>query len=510
MTDLRTLQADPVAFRSALLIDTDAGRRSLDSVLDDWQRSDFVSLDDGWRAVAGHSIASPSLRGWLERPRGHSKTSDLAAMVSWVLFASRRSIRGVAAAADKDQAKLLRDAIASIVRANGWLSSILDVQTHRVVNRHTGSDLTILSSDAATSYGLTPDFIVIDELTHWQSRDLWDSLISAAAKRSKCMVVVITNAGFGGSWQWDIREAVRSDPDWHFGHIDGPRASWISPKHLAEQRRLLPQIAFDRLWLNKWTTGSGDAFTESDLSDSIVLENATRVAERGWLYVAGLDLGISRDASALVVVGKHVGYSEEVERPRKKISRASETLIDVGAVESDLTNCGDASYHYHVGTGRLRLCQLHLALPGGKGGRVSIDEIETAIIGLNAMLPLSCVAADPWQAALLIERLNKQGVPTEPVDFTGSNLKSMAMATLDAFTQREIELYDEPTLLADLRNLRVVERSYGFRLESPRTNDGNGTRHGDTATALSLALHIARRFDNETRTQITGDLLCWP
>jgi phage terminase large subunit-like protein len=262
--------------------------------------------------------------------------------------------------------------------------------------------------------------------------------------------------------------------------------------------------------LNKWTTGTGDAFTESDISDSIVLENATRVAERGWLYVGGLDLGLTKDAAALVVVGKHVGWTEEVESDQPKLPTMAEALIDTGIIESDLTKSDEPSYHYHVGSGRLRLCQLHLALPGGKGGRVSIDEIETAIIGLNAMLPLSCVAADPWQAALLIERLNKQGVPTEPVDFTGSNLKSMAMATLDAFTQREIELYDEPTLLADLRNLRVVERSYGFRLESPRTNDGNGTRHGDTATALSLALHIARRFDNETRTQITGDLLCWP
>lgn len=508
MTDFVTLQADPVAFRAALLIETDAGPRRLDSVLDDWQRDDFTALDPGWRAVAGHTIASPSLRGWLERPRGHSKTSDLAAMVSWVLFASRRAVRGVAAAADRDQARLLRDAIESLVRSNPWLAAILDVQAHRVVNRHTGSDLTILSSDAATSYGLTPDFIVIDELTHWQSRDLWDSLISAAAKRATCLVCVITNAGFGDSWQWDIREAVRSDPDWHFGHIDGPRASWISAKHLGEQRRLLPSIAFDRLWLNRWTSGSGDAFTEVDLSDAIVLGGATRVAERGWLYVAGLDLGITRDASALVVVGKHVGYSEEIERPKPARSRTSETLIDVGAIESALTE--EKEFVYHPGSGKLRLCHIHLALPGGTGGRVSIDEIETAIIGLNAMLPLSCVACDPWNAALLVERLNKQGVPAEPVDFTGGNLKSMAMATLDAFTNREIELYDDATLLADLRNLRVVERSYGFRLESPRTNSGNGTRHGDTATALSLALHIARRFTNETRKQYTGELLCWP
>jgi hypothetical protein len=100
MRDLRSLQMHPAAFRSALLIETDGGPRVLADVLDGWQRDDFAALDGGWRRVAGLPGTAGPLRGWLERPRGHAKTADLAVMASWALFASRRPLTGIAAAAD--------------------------------------------------------------------------------------------------------------------------------------------------------------------------------------------------------------------------------------------------------------------------------------------------------------------------------------------------------------------------------------------------------------------------
>ena len=100
--DLRSLQASPARFRQALLIDCDGRPQRLGTVMDRWQQVDFLELDDGWRRVAGQDAEGP-LRGWLERPRGHSKTLDLAVMATWALFASRRQLRGYGAAADQDQ-----------------------------------------------------------------------------------------------------------------------------------------------------------------------------------------------------------------------------------------------------------------------------------------------------------------------------------------------------------------------------------------------------------------------
>ena len=104
------------------------------------------------------------------------------------------------------------------------------------MNSHTGSELRIISSDAPSSYGILCDFIVCDEVVHWARRDLWDSLLSTAGKRSRCVLVVITNAGFRESWQFKLRESIRDDAAWYFSRLDGPTASWITDEALDEQR----------------------------------------------------------------------------------------------------------------------------------------------------------------------------------------------------------------------------------------------------------------------------------
>jgi phage terminase large subunit-like protein len=288
--DLRRLQADPSEFRRSLLIDADGLPRKLGDCLDPWQRDDFAALDAGWKRAAGQAVDSGVSRSYLERPRGASKTTDLAIMSTWILFASRRTVRGVAAAADQDQSKLLRDAIAGLVRLNPWLKEILDVQAYVVVNRHTQSRLEIITSDAGSSYGLLLDFAIIDELTHWRDDGLWVSLFSAIAKRRDAMLVIISNAGTGQgeSWQWKLREQARTSSDWHFSRLERP-ASWISEQRLTEQRRLLPDLAYRRLWLNQWTTGSGDALSPEDIGRAITLPGPTAEAQEGWAYVAGLD-----------------------------------------------------------------------------------------------------------------------------------------------------------------------------------------------------------------------------
>jgi len=394
--DLRRAQSDPAFFRASLAIDADGLPRRLGDCLDPWQRSDFAALDPGWRRAAGQAVTGGCSRAYLERPRGASKTTDLAVMSAWILFASRRCVRGVAAAADQDQARLLRDAIAALVRLNPWLTEILDVQAYAVVNKHTGSRLEIITSDAGSSYGLLVDFVVIDELTHWRDEALFVSLFSAVAKRQDVMLVIISNAGTGAgeSWQWRIREQARSSGEWHFSRLDRP-ASWISEQRLAEQRRLLPDLAYRRLWLNEWTSGSGDALSPEDISRAVVLSGPTVKQEPGWVFSAGLDLGLSRDASALVIVAKHTGFLEILEKQAPELSYRERVLIDAGLMERpDMT----PDFVDHPGTGRLRLVDVKVWTPTA-GRKVSVEAIEQAIIEASERFEGLRVGADPWQAA---------------------------------------------------------------------------------------------------------------
>ena len=93
-----------------------------------------------------------------------------------------------------------------------------------------------------------------------------DWFVNSAAKRSNCLFVVISNAGFADSWQLAVCEAARTDQAWHFSRLDGPRVSSLSPAMSAEQRRMLPAVACLRFWENQWSSGGGDALTPTDLS----------------------------------------------------------------------------------------------------------------------------------------------------------------------------------------------------------------------------------------------------
>src|SRR5262249_44079572 len=116
------------------------------------------------------------------------------------------------------------------------------------------------------------------------------------------------------------------------------------------------------------------------------------------------------------------------------------------------------------------------------------------------------MAYDPFQMELMAQRLRRRGVPLEEVTFAGKNLDAMASGLLEEFTSRNVELYPDPALLADLRRLRIVEKAYGHKLEAVRDDSG----HADRATALTLGVFAARKHPCAMPARVEGPLLCWP
>ena len=461
--------AAPAAFRDDLIVDVSGVARRLGDSMDDWQRADFAALDPGLMRCNGRSAKPAQLRAYLERPRGHSKTTDLAVMVCWVLTFSTRPLKGYAFAADKDQARLLKDAVSTLLRLNPWMSKILTVEANRVVvsaKGHPGEGgwLSVEASDVGSSYGILPDFIICDELTHWDGDgSLFHSLISSSAKRENCLLVVIANAGFTDSWSWSVREAARLDERWYFSRLDGPKASWITPERLEEQRRMLPAVAFGRLWLNQPSTGGGDALTRADVDAAFAPDLQPMTGqEPGWSFVAGIDLGVSRDASAVVVLA-----AGQQGTPQQ---------------------------------GRIRLATARLWKPSS-GKRVDLIDVERYIRELDRQFRLARVAYDSFQAEHLAQRLEidaqrrrrDQALPARTTPWlcevppTASNLRQIASLTIECFVDRRVQCFAYEPLRADLLKLRCEEKSYGIRLTSPRDDTG----HGDSFSAFGVALLVA-------------------
>ena len=502
---LRKLRADPAFFRSVLIIDTDRGPQPLARVVEPWQDDGFRALDAAWQSVVGLPVDVPHRRVWREMPRGHSKTTDAAVMLAYALFASPRKLSGIVAAADQEQAQLLRDAVAKLTQLNTWLAARLDVQRNVVRNNETESECRFISSDVASSFGATPDFLLCDEFGHWAKRELWDSLISAAAKRERCLVSVTTNAGWQGTWQWETRQAVRNSPEWHFSRLDGPRASWITPARLDEQRRLLPPVAFARLWLNEWAPeGAGDAFDPAVIESCCVLPGPAVGPEQGRAYVLGVDLGVRRDASAAVLLSIGTGWTEEIITRKPPPPHAVRILRAMNGEADE----GEREYIRHEGDGRVRLCDCRVWRPS-PGREVDLAAVENYIAETCKLFGAYAVL-DYHQAASMIQRLQRAVVPCEGLALSWSSHQAIATAMMDRFRDRTVELYRDPVLLADLRALRVEENRYGFRLAAPRISAGNvGTAHADAGSAFSIALWGCTRLLLPTAVS-DGPAVLWP
>ena len=435
----------PAEFRRHVMIGTDAGPVRLGDVLNDWQADDFSAMDLAWRRAAGHDVEVEHWRAWEERPRGHSKSQDASLMALWLLAFSRRRVAGVSVATDRDQAALIRNGIERLLSLNPWLQSAIDISQWKIVGKRTGSELTIMASDVASSWGLLIDFAILDEVSMWPSDAMWISLLSAAAKKD-CLLLAAMNAGFQESWAYETRQSIAKDPAWHFSSLSEPKATWIDESRLDEQRRLLPPAAFARLWCNTWVAGSGDALSAEDIQAAVELDLESMMgSEPGHTFVGGLDLSTKRDHSALVILA--------AEHATEKI--------------------------------RVAYCR---SWAPGPGGTVDLAAIRETCIDVAHRFRLESLQYDPYQAQLLVQDLRQSGIMCYEMPFTGKNLNTMASKLLEVFRAGQIRLYPDRKLIRDLGRLMIVEKSFGFKLEANR-DPVHG--HADTAFAFSIALPAA-------------------
>lgn len=455
----------PREFRARLLIDAAGSLRPLEDSLDSWQREDYEAADRGWlRMVTGQGDGK--LRYYFERPKGHDKTTGMAHMAGWAMHVCQRPLEGVAAASTQDQAKKLRDAIDKMVRRNPWLAESLRVNNYEVVNRRTGSKLTIITSDAGSNQGANPDFVIIDELTVWKKQDLWDALISAAGKKANGIVVVISNAGYGmgTSWQWAIREECRTnEARWHFRRLEKIVASWINQAAVEEDAKTMTPLERRRVWGNDWTVESGDCLLMSDI-EACVFSGAMPLFERDGkldFYVAGLDLSLTRNHTAFVIVATDPARN------------------------------------------RVRLVHVKNWNPQDFGGTLDLtNQVENYVFEACKRFKVESLHADHWNPQLLQNISNRMKRVPGMDGFSAwgrfpsaSWQKEMAHTIVNIFKQRRFEMWRDPMLFQDLLKLNIVDAGGYVKLDPPEDENG----HCDRAMALAQCLPIAVKVLDATR-----------
>ena len=443
--DLQHYRASPVAFAQSLTIAGGNGPVRFGDVLADFQRDAFQAMAPSLLAVAA-GTKPPSANLWIERTKGASKDSDLAVAILWVLTFANRPILVQVGASDLEQAGEVVKAVREVLRLNGWLQALIEVQRFRILNARTDTVAEVLAADPASAHGSRPDITICNELSHMREQSFAETLMDNSAKMPNGLVIIATNAGFLGTWQARWREQAMHSPRWWFQKVDQP-APWISPEAIAEAQIRNSTSRFNRLWMGVWSTEGGDALNPGDIAAAITLPGPEDRADGASWYLAAVDRSLRRDNTAVVVVGV---------RPGAKL---------------------------------IRVVWVRSWRPTGANPELDEQEVERTIVEANGRFQPITVKFDPFAMDTIAYRCRRQGVPMSPCPFAGNNLDTMARAMMTAFKDRLIRLYNSPELLHDLGVLSIQENRAGFGLRLTASRDELG--HADAGMALAEILPAA-------------------
>lgn len=161
-------------------------------LLRDWQREIIHRIYgpatvDGLRVVR-HVLATMA--------RKNGKTQLAAGLALCHLSGPEAEQRGqvFSAASDRNQAAIIFREMEAFILADEGLTERCNVQrfAKRIEDMENGSVYEALSSDARKAHGLSPSFVVCDELAQWPDRELYDNLVTGTGARSEPLVVVIS------------------------------------------------------------------------------------------------------------------------------------------------------------------------------------------------------------------------------------------------------------------------------------------------------------------------------
>lgn len=306
-------RSDFLTFAKGLIIPSASGERLFFECMADFQEEAFADLAPSIHALRD-GVMPPCRRFWIERTKKSSKDMDLAIVVCWLMAFPVKPFKAQIVAANSKQAAIVADRAIEIIHYNPWLNKHIEVVQGVIRNKDGRRAVWCrieATGSAGESQGQTPDLLILNELVHVDKWSVMDAHRNNADGVPQGVVIISTNAGIKGSKAWAWRKAAlanmrtdkRPTARWSVHILEG-RAPWISEEDVEEARSRDPVGGeFHRLWEGKWISGAGAAVDEGEIDRAFCLPGPSPKREPGLVYVAGLDLGVSKDHAGMAVVG---------------------------------------------------------------------------------------------------------------------------------------------------------------------------------------------------------------
>ena len=270
----------------------------------------------------------------LSMGRKNGKTGLAAALALCHLAGPEAEMRGevYSAANDKKQAAKLYAEMAAMIRVHPWLNSRISERSHskEMTDHGTGSIYVALSADAKTKHGLSPSFVIYDELGQARSNSLYEALNTAmGARDDPLMLVISTQADTATApmsilidYGLEVSAGQVDDPSFRLFMFAAPddadpwaEETWrmanpalgdflslAEVRRQADQARRMPsqEPAFRNLILNQRVATERQFLSAAEWMANREAPNVERL--KGRKCYAALDLSAVRDLTALVLV----------------------------------------------------------------------------------------------------------------------------------------------------------------------------------------------------------------
>jgi phage terminase large subunit-like protein len=437
-------------------------------------------------------------------PRKNGKTELAAAMALYGLLADGEAGAEVySAAADKDQASLVFGVAAQMLRNHPDLDAacyIVDSQK-RIVHRESGSVYRAISAEAYSKHGFNASMVIYDELHAAPSRELYDVLSTSMGARTQPLMLVISTAGYDRhSILWELYQHAKKvqenpalDPTFLPILYEAPGdAAWTNERvwkranpalgdfRSLEDMRIACARAkeipaqennFRRLYLNQWTEQAERwiALPAWDACQTRPQAPGTTIGTHPRLYV-GLDLSSTKDLTALVGVCPDTAGFDVV----------AHFFVPADAIRTRSLR-DKVPYEQWQREGRLT------ATPGAT---VDYDAIRQALRAWQQDYAVQIVAYDPWNAADLVSRLEKQdGFTCVPMRQGFASLSAPTKSLEQAILSKRLRQDGHPVLRWCVGNVAVESDAAGNLKPSKAVS----TERIDGVVALIMAVDVMDR-----------------
>jgi phage terminase large subunit-like protein len=446
-------------------------------------------------------------------PRKNGKSELAAALaIYFLLFDGEIGAEVYSAAADKDQAALVFNVAAEMIRNDPELLATCEIvdSQKRILHRKTGSFYRAISAEAYSKHGFNASAVIYDELHAAPTRDLWDVLSTSQGARSQPLMMAITTAGYDRhSILWELyAHAVKVlenptldptflpilfeapvDADWtdervwrkanpalgDFRSLEEMRTAAARAKEIPAQEN-----TFRRLYLNQWTE-QAERWISMPAWDACRAQ-VKRSALLGRTCYLGMDLASTKDLTALVAVFPDADGFDVLAHffvPKENVLervRRDRVPYDQWQRDGYLT-----------------------ATPGNV---VDYEAVRKQINDWASAFDVKTIAFDPWNATDLVTRLQEQdGFTCAPIRQGFASLSAPTKSLEKAILSKTLRHDGHPVLRWNMGNISVESDPTGNIKISKKVS----TERIDGAAALVMAVDQMDRHNSVTEPSVLAE-----